>query len=302
MTYAITIEPYDDAQLSHLKTLFASYFKPDDRLLTESYSQWLYGANPIGRARIVAVVEDGRWIGFMAMIPVDLVKGEERRAAYYVVNVLVHPEHHGKNLFRQMIVAAKELAMAEDATLIGHPNEMALPFWKRARMQFQESLIPTLTLPTWHGLGLKVRPIKTLDQLQAVMSALPQRLVRMDRWNVALSAPYLDWRYLQHPTNRYYLQSIQLDGAVAGLQIVKRIRWGVNMLIDQFVIERHRNAATERLPWPTIAFKPETSIRTGCGLVWRLPLKKQIDFFCTHFQRPFEAGDLTGLGLSASDF
>lgn len=302
MSYEVTIAEFDQSQIDPLKTLFGSYFPPHDRLLTDAYSQWLYGDNPFGRARMVTVIEDGQWIGFMAMIPVDLVKRDARQSAYYVVNVLVHPQYHGKNLFRHMITAAKELVTAENAALMGHPNDMALKFWQRARMHFHEPLRPSLAVPALLSGKVKVRTIRTTDALTPVLPALQELSNAAEPWNVAVTADYLNWRYLQHPTTAYRLQLIEVDGVPAGVQISKKVRPGVHLLVDQFVNQHTVKAATRGLPWLTVNFRPESVTRQLAGAVWPLPWKKRIPFFCTHYQHPFSAGDVMHLGLSASDF
>lgn len=302
MSHEVTIAAFDKSQLDPLKTLFGSYFPPNDRLLTDAYSQWLYDDNPFGRARTVTVIEDGQWIGFMAMIPVDLVKQDVRQPAYYVVNVLVHPQHHGKNLFRHMIGAAKELVTAENAALMGHPNDMALKFWQRARMHFHEPLRPSLTWPALFSSRVKMRTVQTREALTPVMPTVHELSNKTAQWKVSATADFLDWRYLQHPTTRYRVQLIEADGAPAGVQISKKVRPGVHLLVDQFVSEHNVKAATRGLPWLTVHFRPESVTRQLAGAVWPLPWKKRIPFFCTHYQHPFSAGDVMDLGLSASDF
>lgn len=302
MSYEVSITEFDHSQLDHLKVLFGSHFPPEDRLLTDAYSHWLYGGNPFGRARMVTVVEDGRWIGFMAMIPVDLVKRDARQSAYYVVNVLVHPQHHGKNLFRHMITAAKEFFTAENAALMGHPNDMALKFWQRARMHFHEPLRPSLTWPALFSFRVKMRTVQTLEALTPVLSAVHELSNKTAQWKVSATADYLDWRYLQHPTTRYHVQLIEVNGVPAGVQISKKVRPGVHLLVDQFVNQHTVKAATRGLPWLTVNFRPESVTRQLAGAVWPLPWKKRIPFFCTHYQHPFSAEDVMNLGLSASDF
>ena len=101
MSYEVVIEDYSDGHLGNLFDLFRTYFQPDDRLLTEAYSRWLYADNPFGLARMVKVTEGGRWAGFMAMIPVELARKGVSLRAYYVVNVLRLPEASGKESVQQ---------------------------------------------------------------------------------------------------------------------------------------------------------------------------------------------------------
>lgn len=305
MSYDVAINDFDVSQLDDLKALFASYFQPGDRLLTDAYSLWLYGGSPFGRALMVTVTEAGTGggsVGFMAMIPVELVKRDTRMRGYYVVNVLVHPKHHGKNLFGRMITAAKERVTAENAALMGHPNDMAFKSWQRAKMHFHQSLIPSVRVPTPWSLHMKAREVASKDQLAAVGPVLTQLVTTSPRWNVSVSAELLDWRYLRHPTNTYRLQSIEVDGAAVGIQVSKRIRTGLYALADQFIADEHAAAATGLLPWFTVVLRAESVTHDLRGLAFRLPVKKHLPFFCTHLGEKMNTDELTGLGLTASDF
>lgn len=302
MSLDIAIEDFDIGQFEQLAALFGSYFEPDDKLLTRAYTEWLYGGNPFGPARMVTAREDGRWVGFMAMIPVELIRRGQRLRAYYVVNVLVHPQFHGKFLFGRMITAAKELVKAENAVIMGHPNDMALKAWQRAKMHFFEPLKPSLALPRLRPRGVRVVDVKNHQQLQPVWPALTAQALEAERWSLAVNAEYIAWRYLSHPANRYRIQMVEVGGEPAGFMVTRKVRPGISLLVDQFLVDRHTRAALTCLPWLTVSFRPLAAARELPGALWPLPLKKQIPFFFTHYQEPANAGAVMSLGLSASDF
>lgn len=302
MSLEVSIEDYADHQHGPLFELFASYFQPDDRLLTVAYTRWLYAENPFGPALMVSVTEGERWVGFMAMIPVELARRGKRLRAYYVVNVLVHPQFHGKHLFGRMITAAKALVTAKGAALMGHPNDMALKSWQRARMHFHESLRPSLALPVPWARGVSARTVREAGQLDASASVLADIASQAERWCVAATPEYLDWRYLRHPSNAYGVQVLAARGAPAGVQITKRVRPGVRLLVDQFVQAHQARGATGLLPPLTLCFWPDSLTKEQAGAVLPLPWKKRIPFFLTRSPDPEESASVASLGLSASDF
>ncbi len=302
MSLELSIEKYTDEQLESLIELFRSYFKPGDRLLTASYTRWLYAENPFGLARMVKVTEEKRWVAFMAMIPVELIRRGERLTAYYVVNVLVHPEFLGKHLFGRMITAAKKLVTDENAVLMGHPNELALKSWERGRMHFHDNLKPDLVVPRLGVRGMRACVVSDIEQLRVVMSLLSAEAEKAKRWCLAVSSDYISWRFLSHPTYDYRVQFMEHKEVPAGFLITRKLWPGINLLVDQFILERYTNDALACLPWFTIAFKPLSVMHERSGSLWPLPAKKQIPFFCTYFQQPFTASDVMNLGLSASDF
>ena len=302
MSLEISIEDYADHQLGPLFELLGSYFQPDDRLLTAAYTRWLYAENPFGLARMVKATEGKRWVGFMAMIPVELARRGERRRAYYVVNVLVHPEFLGKHLFGRMITAAKKLVTDENAVLMGHPNDMALKSWQRARMHFHDVLKPSLVTPWLRSKGISACNVVDIKQLQTVLPLLSAQAAEAQRWSLAVTSDYVSWRFLCHPTYTYRVQLLEGSGVPAGFLVTRKVRPGINLLVDQFTLERYAADALGCLPWLTISFRPKSYMREFSGSLWLLPVKKQIPFFCTYYQQPFTAGDVMNLGLSASDF
>ncbi|MGV0983518.1 MAG: GNAT family N-acetyltransferase [Limnohabitans sp.] len=302
MSLAVSIDNYADDQLGPLFELFGSYFQPDDRLLTAAYTRWLYAENPFGLARMVKVTEGERWVGFMAMIPVELARRGERLRAYYVVNVLVHPEFLGKHLFGRMITAAKKLVTDENAVLMGHPNELALKSWQRARMHFHDVLKPVLAVPRLLSRGLRACNVNDIKQLQTALPLLAAEAAKAQRWSLAVTSDYVSWRFLCHPTNTYRVQLLEGNGVPAGFLVTRKVRPGINLLVDQFTLGRYATDALACLPWVTVSFRPMSSMREFSGSLWPLPVKKQVPFFCTYYQQPFIAGDVMNLGLSASDF
>ena len=302
MSLEVSIEEYAVHQHGPLFELFSSYFQPDDRLLAATYTRWLYAENPFGPARMVRVTEGERWVGFMAMIPVELARYGKRLRTYYVVNVLVHPQFHGKHLFGRMITAAKALVTAEGTALMGHPNDMALKSWQRAHMHFHELLRPSLALPVLWGRGVSANTVKEVGQLEASASVLAEIASQSQSWCVAATVKYLDWRYLRHPSNTYVVQVLAARGVPAGVQITKRVRPGVRLLVDQFIQPQQTRAAISLLPPLTLCFWPESLTREHAGAVLSLPWKKRIPFFLTCSPDPEESASVARLGLSASDF
>lgn len=302
MTADVVIESFNNDDLEPLRQLFASYFPPGDRLLTPEYSRWLYGDNPFGRALMVKVLEGARWVGFMAMIPVTLNKGGEDLSAYYVVNVLVHPDFHGKHLFGRMIKAAMVRVAQEKAALLGHPNDMALKSWQRARMQFHEPLRPSIAWPRLWPKAVRAREVTTPSDLSSSAAALVDITTQSDQWRVAATPDYLVWRYLRHPSNSYVVQVLSAKGQAVGVQVTKAVKPGLRLLVDQFVHAKDAKDATALLPPLTICFWPESLTAAMSGAVGPLPWKKRVPFFLTRPQQQESSSNLARIGLSASDF
>jgi GNAT superfamily N-acetyltransferase len=299
----VRIQEFSMADFEALRALFGSYFQPDDKLLSPTYTSWLYVDNPFGTAQVAIVEDAGQWVGFMALVPIALVRsGGDRLLAYYVVNVLVHPAHHGKNLFGRMIEAAKPFVAARGAALIGHPNDMAIKSWVRNGMQFRQALLPQLVCPRLWSSGLRSQRMDGATSLRALDAWLHQLSGQGPAWRVALSAAYLQWRFFQHPTNRYRVQQVSRGGVPVAVLVTRQIRPGAHLLIDAFAAESDLDAACVGLPWLTIAFRPPAHAMRHPSAWWRLPIKKQMPMFLTLPGPAAPDADFALLGLSSSDF
>jgi GNAT superfamily N-acetyltransferase len=302
MSLDISIEQFDIRHFGRLAELFGSYFKLGDKLLDSTYSKWLYGQNPFGSSRMVIASDAGRWVGFMAMVPAHLFKQGTQVIVYYVVNVLVHPEFHGKHVFGRMITAAKELAQKQNTVLMGHPNDMAIKSWQRSKMHFVEPLRAGLVVPRFHPRGVEVVEVTRIDQLLPVWPMLKAQIFHADHWCLGVTGDYVAWRYLTHPVNQYRIQRVDVAGSSVGFMVTKKVRPGVSLLVDQFLVDCHTSTALACLPWLTVSFRPQTVMRELSGAIWPLPIKKQLPFFFTKCEQPANASDVMYLGLSTSDF
>jgi GNAT superfamily N-acetyltransferase len=298
----VEIDPFEGDHIRHHDELFSTAFPPGDTLLNKTYLTWLYRENPFGPARMVRAIDAGRWIGFMAMIPLVLVRRRVQVAGYCVVNVVVDPKYRGHNIFGRMIASAIELVLSEQAVLVGYPNDMALKAWERSGMHFQTPLRPYLALPTLPVKGVRARRIMDVESVTPSLVLLEQQAAEGDVWRPLLNADFVRWRYLQHPVKSYGAHQIEVGSTPAGFMISRRIRPSVNVLVGDFTLDRYAVQALRSLPFLTVALKPEVSTHELPHVLWPLPVNRRVPFFCTHYQQPFEVEDTESLGLSLSDF
>jgi hypothetical protein len=302
MSSVVTIGEYDTSSFDKLVDLFASYFPIGDKLLSREYTEWLYLKNPCGSAKVVIVDDDGRWSAFMAMIPVNLVSNGEPLLGYYVVNVIVHPEHQGRFLFGKMASEAKKYVVENNAVLMGHPNFLAIKTWQRAKMVFQPELRPYLFVPGWIGFHYTVDEINSANQLAEVFPVGSPYAGQTNSVTQVVDRDYIQWRYLDHPVNKYRVQLLRHRGQPCGLMISRRIKFVFSLLLDIFVPPEHVAAGVRALPWGTVAFMPESSSGFVARSAWALPIEKRIPFFFSHNGGADFSGKSIDINLSTSDF
>jgi GNAT superfamily N-acetyltransferase len=296
-TRAFSVGDFD-----RLRQLFSKEFKPDDRLLSVSYTSWLYAENPYGTAKIVTASQDGVWVAFMAMIPTVLIRKGKIASAYYVVNVLVDQAHRGKKLFQQMISEAEQLCKNEGALLMGHPNPAAHGTWLRAGMQFHQPLRAHFLRPRLpcfgHYMSDDVSETLQLERFLECYNAVTRTASSL---RVLLTKDYLRWRYLGHPTTKYRLQLISRDAQPTGLIVTKRLRCRLHMMVEHFFVQECSLQCFGWAPWLTVAFVRDEFAENIPKLSPRL-IRKEIPFFCNDYRTVLEDSDVAQLGLSISDF
>lgn len=301
MNPQVSIENFHTGMMPQIVSLFSSFFPPQDRLLTSDYNNWLYLENPFGVAQVVSVTDGTDWVGFMALIPIVFERRDSQLKAYFGVNVLVHPQYFGKNIFGRMIVAAREHVAKEGAALMGHPNDMAVVMWRRKKMHFHNPLRPAWLGPQSPGRGVKRNIVDHLELDSPLWGALKKQRQESTQWQLQISPEFLTWRFLKHPTNHYRVYWLETDGQAVGVQITKSMRHAIHLLLDSFVLSPYARRAQRGLPWLTLSMRPRNNGDWFNDGFWSLPVKKQMPFFLTNDSQQLNSDELMSLGLTASD-
>lgn len=270
--------------------------------MRSEYLVWLYIKNVFGRAKGVFVRIDGRLIGFMALVPVRVLHGQSDILAHYVVNVLVHPDHQGKNLFSRMITVAVDFSKQGRFALIGHPNDQALKFWQRKRMAFQDELHPRLILPYYNSNFRKTYRIDSESELDECFGRGSDFGASGDGLSVDVSPEYIKWRFASHPSNRYIIVAGRLRDGGMVIQVVRRLSFGKHMLIDVFHSGRTQQISAAGLPLVTASFRPSSEAVSVAHGEFAIPLRKRIPYFVSMFDLLPAGSNVAMPGLSASDF
>jgi GNAT superfamily N-acetyltransferase len=293
---------FDSTMLPQVLSLFANEFASYDKLLQPGYLQWLYECNPFGTAKIVQAFEGKVLIGFLAMIPVQLIVSEEVREAFHIVNVLVHPRYQGKKVFARMITSVSEVAASNKALLIGYPNPRSVGSWKRAGMQFHEPLVPKLIAPSRKRAGFRSDEVSDMTHLSKVLRELELKRAERQYLRVRLSPEFIAWRYVSHPTKKYRIQLVWRKSEAAGLLITERFYPGISLTLDHILSDGVEAECLSFLPWLTVVLEPAVLEPKVATRNLRLPVKKRIPVFCTDYARALPIGTARKLGASVSDF
>ena len=302
MTSIVPVSDYRKENFGKLVELFSCHFQAGDKLLSQEYTEWLYLRNPHGTAKIVVVDDDGRWTGFMAMIPIRLISDGEQVVCYYVVNVLVHPEHQGKFLFGKMVAEAKRYIAVGNSVICGHPNALAIKTWRRSKMSFMPELRPYIFLPWLNRGGYTAHEVRSGSQLNELTAISTPYANQENSVSQLVDRDYVQWRFFDHPHIQYRIQLLRHMGQPVGLVISRHIKLQISLLIDIFVPSVHLRAGIRVLPVGTVAFMSESSDGLPPCTALAFPGKKRIPFFFSYEGGPDFTGKRVSIGLSASDF
>lgn len=283
----------DARLLQEMLEFGAVHYPEDDPYRSRGYREWLFFANPHGRARAVLIRSGDRLVGQAALIPVRFhTAGGGARQGYFVVDVLTHPQHRNMKLFSRIIDAAMDLVRADGALLMGHPNKAALRGWQRKAMQFQAPLRPRAMLPVVAG-GCTLR---SRADVLAAWSDLDLRIAETaPALELVRSRDYIDWRFFQRP-DKIYRVALRVDrqGMPLAFHATTPWRHGIQLLVDHWTHGRRALAA----PFPTLAMLPAAD-HTIANVI-PLPLSKEVPYFVTD---PAGANhDSSRITLAASDF
>lgn len=293
----------EEAHLSGLIALGATYYAPGHPALTAEFLRWFYLENPAGAATLVVAHEGAEWIGVIALIPLVLVRSDTPQRACFAVHVLSHPAHRGKNLFIKMIRAAKEHLQRQGIWLLGHPNAAAMPGWRRQKMQFRAPLQPRLAKWPHPWSGLSSRTVQTAEDLHALPPEWWSALDARADMHVRADPVFLAWRYLRAPHRRYLVETVWRRGQCLGWRVSRGFKGPLRLLVDYgAALEDIADVvgSVRRLCLVMHASGGPSSLQVERAC-WSLPSRREIPFFASTWVDD-DRVDMAGITLAASDF
>jgi hypothetical protein len=187
---------------------------------TEPYYRWKYNP-PEGGARIALLHENGELLAANSMYPLRVCAGDGAVRAWQSCDTATHPKGRGRGYFLRCLAALRE-HLAPGEIFFGFPNKNSTPgFIKFGWVHGADVRTLVRIWPGWHLQRAKrVEPIKVFGPEQdAFAAALGGRGgPLLDR-----RAAYMNWRYFQHPLNRYECFAWRESGRQLGLLVMRRV-------------------------------------------------------------------------------
>jgi GNAT superfamily N-acetyltransferase len=254
-------------ELPLVNDLYNNYYQTN-RSLAEA--DWLYRRNAYGEGIIFGAYDaQGHLVGVRPTIAWRFSWGGRERQAYQFTDALVAPEHRGKGIFSRLVKDMCALAAERDFILWSFPNSNSLPIYLKMGMLERvagcQVLVKVLAWRKYiqYKLGRRAGPASSpvvdpgpritagdlslvpIGRFQSDFEDVHAELGSMLASFTLRGRDYLNWRYFEHPEQRYQVALIQLGGQTQGYVVV-RILHGIVHVIDVFA--RPTAGAVKGLP------------------------------------------------------
>lgn len=207
----------------------------EDQLeLSEKVWRYKHIDNPFGKSIVLLAVEEDEIIGVRAFMRWKWQAGDKEYSTLRAVDTATHPDHQGKGIFKNLTLAAVDLAKSQgDHFIFNTPNEKSRPgYLKMGWEQIGKIFIglkPTLSF-------LKFNDKIAHYQIEKYISSNDLDNL-CEKWNDSLenksglftpkTAEMLHWRYENNPLQAYEVQvgeSYYLAGYIKNRGKLKEFR------------------------------------------------------------------------------
>ena len=226
--------PYAPGDEAAIGALFAQSFgKP----IAPDFWRWRFLGNPYAPPMIDLAWDGDVLAAHYAVSPVMLAMDGEPRLAALSMTTMTHPDYRGRGLFVQLASSLYDrLASGGYAAVWGFPNAQSHRGFIRDLQWRNVHEIPTLRLDlTKRKRAAAAGNVEELTSCDARIDALWERCRTLRPLLGWRDARHLNWRYLQHPTNRY-----RIVFAGSGYAVFKRFGDEVD-LVDLLVAGDENN-------------------------------------------------------------
>jgi hypothetical protein len=231
---------------------------------TSDFLTWKHFANPFGRSIGLVAEEAGRLAGVRLVMRWQFQLGDRIVTAGRMVDTATHPDYRGRGIFRDLTLAAIDIARDDTALLFNTPNSSSKPGY--LKMGWQEvGTIATSVRPVRLGRMLvggraamrrheaADRPLPMPD-LPSVSDALTHERSAVDallagrhrdpsRLQTRGGLDYLRWRYAGVPGLDYRAVPVHRSGRLVGLGIGRLRRRGG---LTEFTLSEVIHASADR--------------------------------------------------------
>lgn len=239
----------------------------DVDIADSAYFDWQYRDNPNGKAIILLARDDDSnniLVGTNTIIPLKLIVDGEIITSSLACNVQVHHNYRKKQLFSNLLSAMPDSALAHDInSLFAIPNDNSFKaFINEGSIEITHLplLIKPIKLSRYFSSPLKqiLRPFDIfwkstnifsgIDEYDDIFDESFENLAKKTSKRVSVmnsrKKEFLNWRYKNHPTQKYQVFTLKENNELFGYIITKIHYIGkkkIGIILDYMVDSDYKN-------------------------------------------------------------
>ncbi len=191
-----------------------------DSFMTPEYYRWKY-RTPDGEGLIAQVRQGRTMLSSSAMQPLRVIFNGKPLTAWHFMDVATLPEARRRGHLLATLRRLRDTVPAGDL-MIAFPNAGSIGAF--LKLGFVENVILTTWVNPWVRLAKKrCERVEVIDTFGAEHDIVDTRLA-IDRPHLDRRPGYLNWRYTEHPNNRYAVFAYDGGKGCEGICVVRKVK------------------------------------------------------------------------------
>lgn len=285
----------------------------DVDIANPKYFDWQYRDNPNGKAVILLARDDelnNMIIGSNTILPLKLIIDGQIVRSSLACNVQVHPNYRKKNIFSNLLLSMPKFALNHKiSSLFAIPNDNSFKaFINEGSIEISHLplLIKPIRLSEYFGTPLKqiLKPFdifwkntnsfSNIEELSGNFDDSFENLVRKTSKRISImnsrSKEFLNWRYRNHPTQKYQIFILKIDNELIGYIITKIHQIGkkkIGIILDYMVNSDYKDKKQlKNLIYRAISNFWENNVSIAIATIGNGLLENQLLRDCGFFTAP----------------
>lgn len=238
----------------------------DNNITKSEYFDWQYRDNPNGKAVVLLSYDDdsNTLVGTHSLIPLKLIVDGKIITSSVCCNVQIHPDYRKKHVFSNLLLSVPDDALTHNInSFYGIPNDNSLKaFINNGSIEITTLplLIKTIKLSNYFDSPIRqiLKPFDIFWKNRNTFSCIEEfngnfddsfeYLAKKTSERVSVlnnrKKEFLNWRYKNHPTEKYKIFTLKTNNELIGYIITKIHhveKKKIGVILDYMVNSNHKN-------------------------------------------------------------
>ena len=238
----------------------------DNNITKSEYFDWQYRDNPNGKAVVLLSYDDdsNTLVGTHSLIPLKLIVDGEIITSSVCCNVQIHPDFRKKHVFSNLLLSVPDDALTHNInSFYGIPNDNSLKAFINngsIKITTLPLLIKPIKLSNYFDSPIRqiLKPFDIFWKNRNTFSCIEEfngnfddsfeYLAKKTSERVSVlnnrKKEFLNWRYKNHPTEKYKIFTLKTNNELIGYIITKIHhveKKKIGVILDYMVNSNHKN-------------------------------------------------------------